>query len=158
MFVLLVIVAIAQLTILSSFFHPFQTQGVADGSTIVEVSKLEYVFGWVRFGIQGASPQYPVALQFQNGTRVNLTSDYSFQMKLPRSGDCYCSAATGLYGTGQSIDQANPIEAAVVANVSSFDIQIIPNGAAPYGGLFNLYWFVVTGDAIVSVNGYGVSL
>jgi len=156
--IILVLIIVGQLTVLSSFFHPFQTENEAFNTSIVEVSKLAYVFGWVTFQISGAGPQNPVVLRFQNGSQINITSDYTFQERLPRTGDCYCSASTGLPGgVGVSIDQTNPIAAAVAANASSFDIQALPSAFPFYGTLFDLYWFEVVGNAYVTINGYGVS-
>jgi hypothetical protein len=155
--VALLVVIIVQTGVLSSFFHPFQAEEFSYGTSIVEISKMSYVFGWVKLDITGASPQNPVTIQFPNGTQTVLTFDYSFDMKLPRTGDCLCSGATSLYETSTQINQSQPIVAGVVANASSFQIQLIPKSGSTIDGLVDLYWFLVTGDASVSINGYGLS-
>jgi hypothetical protein len=157
LFVGLVVILIAQLAALSSFFHPFQTQGLIYDNSIVEISKMSYVFGWATLQISGATPQYPVTLQFPNGSQKVLTSDYTFQMKFPRTGDCFCDAATSLYGTNVDLNQSQPIVAAVVDNASSFEIDSIPKNGTLIDNLFDVYWFVLVGDASVYVNGYGLS-
>jgi len=119
---------------------------------------MTYVSGWVLFDFQGASQQFPVTVQFTNGTQINLSSEYKFEMKLPRTGDCYCDAESSVYGTNVSINESQPIVAAIVYNASNFEISSLPkSGTTIDGGLFDFYWFVVQGDVSVSVNGYGVS-
>jgi hypothetical protein len=156
-FIILVAIIIFQLAAISSFFHPFQAGGMAYNTSIVEVSKQEYVFGWASFSIQGATAQYPITLEFQNGSKMNVTSDYTFSVRLPRTGDCYCQAGTGLYETNVSIDESTPIAAAVLDNASTFEIQEIPTNSSVAGFVFNTYWFLVIGYGSVSINGYGVA-
>jgi hypothetical protein len=158
LFVGLVVILITQLAALSSFFHPFQTEGFTYNNSIIEISMGSYVFGWASLQISGATSQNPVTLQFPNGSQMVLTSDYTFKMKFPRTGDCFCSAGTSLFGTNVALNESQPIVAAVVANASSFEIDSIPkNGTLIDDGLFDVYWFVLVGDASVYINGYGVS-
>ena len=157
-FLALVVVIIAQLTVVSSAFHSFQTEGITYGNSIVEISKFNYVSAWAMIQVSGASQQYPVTLQFSNGSQTTLTSpEFSFKVNLPRTGDCFCNGAGGLYQTNVYINQSQPIAAAIVVNASSFAISGIPNGMSEFGGLFDTYWFVVSGDASVFVSGHGVA-
>lgn len=153
LFILLVVIIISQLTILSSFFFQIQTGGFGICcSSVVIIAKQSYVFGWVAIDIQGPSPQSQATLQFFNGTKITLSSEYKFVLKLPWTGDCYCSAATDAYGV--SLTQSQPIGAIVESNSSS---SILPDTTSINGGLFNVYWFVIEGYSQVTVSGYGVA-
>src|SRR2546428_7459079 len=125
LFVALVLIIIAQLTVLSSFFHPFQAQGFTYNNSIVEISKMSYVYGWASITIQAPSGGSLTKVQLPNGTQISVNSPYTFEMKLPRTGDCLCNGGTGLFGTNISIDENQPIAAAIIANVSSFEISTI---------------------------------
>jgi hypothetical protein len=170
LFVLLAVIIFAQSTILSSFFHPIQTEGFAFNNSLVEIGKTTYVYGSVSITISGPSVvgQLPNGtqvtlnpiVQFPNGTKVVVNSSYSFQIVLPRTGDCYCNGGTGLIGvSGDSanLDQSHPFVAAVVANISSFLIDTMPKSGSTVDGLFQFYWFLVLGDASVSITGYSVA-
>ncbi len=170
LFVLLAIIIFAQLTILSSFFHPIQTEGFAYSNSLVEIGKMTYVYGLASITISGPSGvgQLPNGteitlnpiVQFPNGTRIVVNSSFSFQIELPRTGDCFCNGGTsliGVSGDSASLDQSHPFVAAVVANVSSFLIDTMPKSESTVDGLFQYYWFLVLGDASVSVTGYSVA-
>ena len=174
LFVILVVLIFAQLIVLYSFFHPVQTQGFAYNTSLVEIGKMIYVSGQVSITISapitvaqlsnGTQVTLKPTIQFPNGTQVLVNSTYSFQMKLPRTGDCLCNGGAGLYGeitsSGQtipSLDQSSPIVAAIIANQSSSVIDGMPTSGSTVSGLFQYYWFVVQGDASVTVSGYSVA-
>jgi hypothetical protein len=173
-FVIFVVLIFAQLVVLYSFFHPVQTEGFAYNSSLVEIGKMIYVSGDVSITVSapiavaqlsnGTQVNLKTTIQFPNGTQVIVNSTYTFQIKLPRTGDCLCNGGAGLYGeissNGQtipSIDQSNPIVAAVIANQSSSVIDGMPKSGSTVNGLFQYYWFVVQGDASVSISGYSVA-
>ena len=54
--VLLVLIVISQFTVLSSFFHSFQMQEVAQNYSIIEIGRMNYVSGWASIDIRGAAP------------------------------------------------------------------------------------------------------
>ena len=160
LFVALVVVVLGQLTVYSSFFHSFETSGYLYGTSVIEISKMNYVYGWASITVTtplGASS--PALVQFANGTQIPVISAYTFKFVLPRTGDCFCNGGTGLPGTNISIDESQPIAAAVLANASSFQIKSLPsNGAtADFNGLFDFYWFTVQGESSLSLTGYSVS-
>ncbi len=157
LFVVLVLVIISQLTILSSFFHPVQISGFGICcNSIVVISKQSYVYGWVSIDIEGASPGYPITLQFSNGSQISLSSEFKFLMKLPRTGDCFCNGETDAFGV--NISESQPIGAVVLPNASSFEVSTLPrNSTTIDDGLFDVYWFVIEGYSQVSITGYGVS-
>jgi hypothetical protein len=169
LFVVLAVIIFAQLTVLYSFFYPIQTQGFTYSNSIVEIAKLNYVYGWASITITAPSEVatltngtqvtiHPTVL-FPNGTQVVVNSTYSFQLKLPRTGDCFCNGGTGLLGTNASLDTTHPIVVAIVTNASSFLIENMPKSGSTIGDVFEYqyYWFVIQGDASVSVSGYSVA-
>lgn len=174
LFVILVVVIFAQLIVFYSFFHPVQAQGFTYNSSLVEIGKMIYVSGEVSVTVSapisvaqlsnGTQVNLKPTIQFPNGTQVIVNSTYTFQMKLPRTGDCLCNGGTSLYGEVTSSEQTipgfgegNPIVAAVIANQSSSVIDGMPKSGSTVDGLFQYYWFVVQGDASVSISGYSVA-
>jgi hypothetical protein len=156
--VLFLLIIIGQFVALSSFFHTFQAGGIAQNDSIVEISKLRWVYGWATIDIQGASAGYPVSLQFSNSTVITLSSEYIFELRLPRTGDCFCDVSTALPGTNIYIDRVQPVAAAILSNVSSFEIDTLPpSGSSTYDNYVNFYWFIIHGSASVSIVGYGAS-
>ena len=155
--VLLVLIVIGQFTVLSSFFHSFQTQGFAQNYSIVEISKLNYAYGWASIDIHGLSPEYPVTLQFSNGTQITLSSDYTFKMNFPRTGDFWGNAGTNLPETNVYINESQPIEAAILSNASSFETSYLTPSGTYFQGMFDIYWFTIQGSAFVTITGYGAS-
>ena len=168
LFVIFAIIIFAQLTVLSSLFHPIQAQGSTYGDSIVEIAKLNYVYGWASVTVSSAfssSSQngavvtlHPTIL-FSNGTQLIVNSSYSFQIKLPRTGDCFCNGGTSLLGTNATLDTSNPVVATVIANASSFLIDNMPKSGAENGNVFQYeyYWFIVQGYSFVSISGESVA-
>jgi hypothetical protein len=169
-FVVLVILVFAQLTALYSFFYPVQTFGGTYGAdSIVEIAKFAYVYGTATVTVtaplgiatltNGTQITLNPVIQFPNGSLVTVNSTYSFQLKLPRTGDCFCNGGTSLLGTNTSLDTSSPIVVAIVNNASSLLIQSMPRSGSTIGqGLqYQYYWFVIQGAASVSVSGYGVA-
>ncbi|MFI5419533.1 MAG: hypothetical protein ACHQ1H_01055 [Nitrososphaerales archaeon] len=160
LFVALVVVILGQLTVLSSFFHSFETDGFLYGTSVVEISKMNYVYGWASITVSNPfGTSSPVIVQFANGTQIPVNSTYTFEMKFPRTGDCFCNGASGLFGTTVYVNESQPIVAAVLTNVSSSMVDAIrqSGSATPYNGLFDFYWFTIQGESSLTLNGYGVS-
>jgi hypothetical protein len=157
LFIILILIIISQLTILSSFFYPIHTGGFGICcSSIVVVAKQSYVYGWITIDIQGPTTQNPATLQFFNGSKITLTSNFNFVMRLPRTGDCFCDAATDAYGV--QLTQSQPIGAIVVSNSTiGSEPSALPNTTTINDGLFNVYWFTIAGYSLVTVSGYGVA-
>jgi hypothetical protein len=159
-FVALAVVILGQLTVLSSFFHSFETEGFLYGTSVVEISKMNYVYGWASITVSNSfGTSSPVIVQFTNGTQIQVNSTYTFELKFPRTGDCFCNGASGLFGTNVYINESQPIVAAVLANVSSSTIDAIRSDGSPtlYNGLFDFYWFTIQGESSLTLNGYSVS-
>jgi hypothetical protein len=173
LFVIFAIIVFAQVTVLDSFFHSFQASGFTYNTSVVEVGKMNYAYGWASITVTGSTgtAQLPNGtiirlnpiLQFSNRTQIIVNSTtFTFKMVFPRTGDCFtCSGGTGLFGNnGQtlaSLDPSHPIVAAVVSNASSFFISTMPESGSTMDSLFQYYWFIIQGDASVSLNGYGVA-
>jgi hypothetical protein len=172
LFVISAIIVFSQITILNSFFHPFDSQGITINTSIVEIGKMSYVYGWASITVggptgigylaNGTEVRLNPIIQFSNGTQIVVNSTFTFKMVFPRTGSCFgCSGATGIPGNnGQtlaSLDPSHPIVAAIVTNASSFLISTMHLSGSTPGDLFQFYWFVIQGDASVSVNGYSVA-
>ena len=158
LFVLLIVIIISQLTVLSSFFHPIETQGFGICcNSVVVISKMSYVYGWVSIDIQGATSGQPATLQFSNGSMISLTSEYKFEIRLPRTGDFSGNAGVDAYGV--NLSESQPIGAVVLSNSSSFEISTLPSTTTINEGLFSysVYWFIIKGYSQVSITGYGVA-
>jgi hypothetical protein len=144
-------------------------QGSTYSNSLVEIAKLNYVYGWASvtisapYGVATLTNGTQVAIYptvlLPNGTQVLVNSSYTFQLKLPRTRDCFCSGGTSLLGTNASLDTAHPIVAAIVTNASSFLIQSMPKSGSTIGDVFQYeyYWFVIQGFASVSISGYSVA-
>ena len=159
--VLLLLIIISQFTVLSSFFHTFQARGIAQNESLVEIGKMNYVFGWAVVEIHGPSQEYPATLQFENGTQITLSSDYSFRMNLPRTGDCFCNGGGNLPETNVEVNVSSPITALIISNAISipgFGQSILPQSGTLFDqGLIDVYWFMIQGNAVVAISGNGVA-
>ena len=171
LFVIFAIIIFAQLAVLDSFFHPFNSQALTYNTSVVEIGKMSYVYGWASITVAGPTGLATLAngteirvnpvIQFTNGTRIVVNSTFTFKMVFPRTGSCFtCSGGSALPGnSGQtlSFDSNHPIVAAIVTNASSFLISSMPTSGSTADSLFQYYWFLIQGDASVSVNGYSVA-
>jgi hypothetical protein len=172
LFVIFAVIIFAQITVLNSFFHPFNSQGFAYNTSIVEIGKMSYVYGWASITVAGPTGVGHLAngtevklnpiIQFSNGTQITVNSTFTLKMVFPWTASCFtCNGATGLSGNnGQeltSLDTNHPIVVAIVTNASSFFISNMPASGSTMDSLFQFYWFTIQGDASVSVNGYGVA-
>ncbi len=171
-FVILAILMFAQLTIMNSLFHSFDSQGFTYNTSIVEIGKMSYVYGWASITItgptgighlpNGTEVMLNPIIQFTNGTQIVVNSTFTFKMVFPWTGACStCSGATGLPGnngqTVASLDPSHPIVVAIVTNASSFFLSNMPTSGSTSNDLFQYYWFIIQGDATVSLNGYSVA-
>ena len=173
LFVIFALIIFTQVTILGSFFHSFQASGFTYNTSVVEIGKMNYAYGWASITVNaptvtaqlsnGTLVKLNPIIQFSNGTQIIVNSTtYTFKMMFPRTGDCFtCSGSTSLGGNnGQSVaslDPNHPIVAAIVTNASSFFLSSMPTSGSSTDNLFQFYWFVIEGDASVSINGYGVA-
>jgi hypothetical protein len=172
LFVIFAIIVFTQITILDSFFHSFNSQGFAYNTSIVEIGKMSYVYGWASITIaaptgighlpDGTEVRSKPIIQFSNGTQIVVNSTFTFKMVFPRTGGCFtCTGSAGLFeNNGQtptSFNSTHPIVAAVVTNASSFLMGTMPASGSTADNLFQYYWFTIQGDASVSLNGYSVA-
>jgi hypothetical protein len=152
----LVLIIIGQLTFLN-FFHSTQLlEGYASGTSFLVISKQEYAFARLDITLSpGQVP--PVTLLFQNGTKVNVTSNgYSFVLVFPRTGDYMGNAEVG--GQDINVSQTQPIDVAIDANETNTILLNNPNNGfySAYPGI-DVYWIEIIGYAEVSVQGYGIA-
>ena len=159
----LVLIIAGQLTFLGSFYSVNTFDQLALNRTLVVMSKQEYVYARfdldIGLSINAANGQtQPVMLIFSNGTRTNITSDYSSQLVFPSSGNYFGNSESG--GLGVNISQSHPLDAEVVSNISSFDLS---SNGTPFSSEFTsyygiqVYWVEIIGQAEVTVQGYGLA-
>lgn len=143
-----------QLTFLS-FFHQVDASGPAYGTTDVCVARWNYVQATVRVAV--SSGPGPVGVALPNGTKVTLppSSTYSVTLSLPRTGDFFGNAGASVGAL--TVSQSSPIAASIDANVSSFPFS---NHCLQLEGIqyLEVTSIMVTGEATVSLTGYGVAL
>jgi len=151
----LVLIIVGQLAFLN-FFHSTQLlEGSAYGTSFVVISKQEYAFA--RLDVTLTPSQVPpVTLLFQNGTKVNVSSNaYSFVLVLPRTGDYMGNAEVG--GQDINVSQTQPIDVAIDANETN--TILLNNPSEFYSGYYgiNVYWIEIIGYAEISVQGYAIA-
>ena len=98
-----------------------------------------------------------MALIFQNGTKVNVTTNgYNFELVFPRTGDYMGNAEEG--GPDINVSQTQPIDIAIDTNESNSFPLANPDIAfySGYPGI-DVYWIEIIGLAEVSVQGYGIA-
>jgi hypothetical protein len=157
----LIIIVSSQVAVLSSF-HSIGTNAWAAGSTVVVISKASYAHLRVEIEInpQVRNGQSNTTLIFSNGTSTKIPAvmHYKFSVILPSTGPYTGSFA--LQTEGINVSSNHPIDVEFVSNSNS-TLQRILSQYQTYPGFssgISVYWFLVQGNARVSIQGYGVSL
>lgn len=107
---LLVLVISVQLVALSSF-HDVEVDGFANGNSVMVVAKWNYVQGSVHVTV---TPMGPVELVFSDGSSLNISSQYSFTIQLPRTGDV---SGNGAISGPLALSQEQPLNLILAQNV-----------------------------------------
>ena len=155
----LAIVIAAQWSFLSSSFYtasefaPFRTIN-ASGTSAVIVAKADYISLRVKFTII-AEPGRTALLLFPDGSQKNVTSSYTFETFLAKTGFLLGSFTRSGPG-GITVTDKKPIDVVVVANVTEnfFNDNLQPDSS----GLITFYWFKIQGRAQVMAGAFGVSV
>jgi hypothetical protein len=156
LFALVVIVA-SQVAVLSSF-HSINTNTWANGSTAVVISKADYAHLRVEIDIthQVFMGQSNITLIFPNGTQIEIPAvdHYKFSVILPSSGPS--PGSFGIQSEGINISDNHPIDVEFLSNSTDFQslYSRIDWSFSPYSRI-SVYWFIIQGNAMVSVQGYG---
>ncbi len=157
----LIIVVASQVAVLSSF-HSFNVNTWAVDSTTVVISKAGYAHLRVEIDIipQILNGQTNTTLIFPNGTstKVPVVAHYKFSVILPSTGPF--TGSFGLQTEGINISDNHPIDVEFVSN-NSTNLQQVLSQYQTYPGFssgISVYWFIVQGNAQVSIQGYGVAL
>ena len=157
----LIIIVASQVAVLSSF-HSINANTWAGYSTTVVISKAAYAHLRVEIDIfpQIINEQSNTTLTFPNGTstKIPAMTHYKFSVILPSTGSNTGSFA--LQTEGINISNNHPIDVEFVSN-SSTTFQQGLSHFQTYPGLssgISVYWFLVQGNAQVSIRGYGVAL
>jgi len=153
----LVILVASQVAVLSSF-HSINTNTWANGSTVVVISKADYAHLRVEIDIthQVFMGQSNTTLIFPNGTQIEIpaVAQYKFSVILPSSGPS--PGSFGIQSEGINISDNHPIDVEFLSNSTDFQslYSRIDWSFSPYSRI-SVYWFIIQGNAMVSVQGYG---
>lgn len=156
----LVVIVASQVAVLSSF-HSIDTNTWANGSTAVVISKADYSYLRVEVDIipQVLMGQSQTMLIFPNGTQIEIPAvpHYKFSVILPSSGPSPGSFM--IQSEGINISDNHPIDVEFLSNSTVFQslYSRIDWRLPPYPRI-SVYWFLVQGNAQVSIQGYGVGL
>ena len=155
----LVVIVASQVAVLSSF-QSINTHTWANSSTVVVISKAAYAHLRVEIDInpQVSNGQSNTTLIFPNGTTTNIPAvmHYKFSVILPSTGPIAGSFASQTEGI--NISNNHPIDVEFVPNSNTF--QQVLSQYQTYSGFslgISVYWFLVQGNAQVSIQGYGVA-
>ncbi len=157
----LIIIVSSQVAVLSSF-HSLDVNTWAGDSTTVVISKAANAHLRVEIDIfaQVINRQSNTTLIFPNGTSTNVPAmtHYKFSVILPRTGSNTGSFA--LQTEGINISNNHPIDVEFVSNSSTTFQQVLSQYQTYTGSSvgISVYWFLVQGNAQVSIQGYGVEL
>ena len=158
LFALVVIVA-SQVAVLSSF-HSINYYTWANGPTAVVISKAAYAQLRVEIDIipQVNNGLSNTTLIFPNGTQIEIpaVAHYKFSVILPSSGPS--PGSFGIQFEGINISDNHPIDVEFLSNSTAFQSvlsQYQLNDQQIFSR-FSVYWFLVQGNAMVSIQGYGV--
>ncbi len=159
LFAMVVIVA-SQVAILSSF-HSVNANTWVNGSTVVVISKINYANLRVEIDImpQVLMGQSQTSLIFQNGTQIAISAEphYKFSVTLPSTG--WSSGIFGIQSEGINISNNHPIDVQFLSNSTIFqEINSRIDWTVPPYSAISVYWFIVQGNAQVTIQGYGVGL
>jgi hypothetical protein len=157
----LIIILASQVAVLSSF-HSFNVNTWAVDSTTVVISKAAYAHLRAEIDIipQVLNGQTNTTLIFPNGTstKIPAVAHYKFSVILPSTGSN--TGSFGLQTEGINISNNHPIDVEFVSNSNS-TLQQVLSQYQTYPGFssgISVYWFLVQGNAQVSIQGYGVAL
>jgi hypothetical protein len=160
----LVIILAVQVAVLSSF-RTINVNTWANGSTAVVISKASYANLRVEIDIipQVYNGQSNTTLIFPNGTQTEIpaVAHYKFSVKLSSTGPSYGSFA--IQSLGINLSDNHPIDAEFVSNSTDLPRLLSLNQfpETTYPGIdsrISVYWFLIQGNAQVSIQGYGVGL
>ncbi len=153
--VLLAAIFVGQITVISGF-HYIDTLGFEQNQAVVAIFKLKYVDARVAFLVNGVG-----SVTFANGTQValNPTQSLSFVVNLPSTRNTIGTAGTIIEGA--NINQTQPLVADIITNETSLDFGFLSSNPGNYFSsitLVNTYWFMINGNATVTIQGYGLGL
>lgn len=160
----LILVIAGQLVILSSF-HEVKAEGYSEINAVITVAKMNYVDARITLSILplGSNDASGVKIIFPNGTGVNLTTSnggkppeiYTNTFSLSRTGDTlgFTGADTSSGYNSVSLTSKQPL-----AITTHFDVNNTQNYLLHSNENFDVYTFIIYGQAEISISGYGMGL
>jgi hypothetical protein len=160
LFLALVVIVASQVAVLSSF-HSINVNTWANDSTAVIISKADYAHLRVEIDIipQVIMGQSQTVLIFPNGTQTKIpaVAHYKFSVILPSSGPS--PGSFSIQSEGINISDNHPIDVEFLSNSTIFQsLYSRTDWRFPPYSRISVYWFIVQGNAQLSVQGYGVGL
>ena len=156
---ILVVIVSSQVAVLSSF-HSVNVDTWANSSTGVIISKASYVSLRVEIDIfpQIYNGQSNTTLIFPNGTQTEIPAveDYKFSVILPNSGPT--TGSFSIQFDGVNISDKHPVDAEFLSNTTGFEniLSQYQLNDQQINSSLSVYWFLIQGNARVSIQGYGV--
>jgi hypothetical protein len=156
----LITIVASQVAVLSSF-HSVNANTWAGDSTTVVISKAAYAHLRVEIDIipQVLNGQSNTTLIFPNGTSTEIpaVAHYKFFVILPSTGTTTGSFA--LQTQGINISNNHPIDAEFVSNSNTTFQQVLSQyqTSSGFSSGITVYWFLIQGNAQVSIQGYGAA-
>ncbi len=157
----LVIIVAAQVAVVSSF-RAINVNTYANAYTAVVISKTSYANLRVEIDIipQVYNGQSNTTLIFPNGTQtvIPAVAHYKFSVNLRSTGPSPGSFAT--QSLGINLSDNHPIDAEFVSNSTDLPrllaVNQFPETYPEMDSRISVYWFLIQGNAQVSIQGYGV--
>lgn len=163
----LILIIAGQLIVLSSF-HEVSSEGTSETNAVITVAKLNYVDARVTIAIAPMPPTSStngatnVEIVFPNGTTLNLASSnwgapkaYTKTFSFPRTGD-----AIGITGADSSsgYNSISLTSKQPLTITTHFNVNDTQNYVLHSNENFDVYTFIIYGQAEISISGYGMGL
>lgn len=144
-----------------SLFHQVNASEFSNNNAVVVVNKWNYVEASITLTVTPVTER-DVKIVFPDGQIVNLTGSngsssrsesFTRQFSFPRTG--YFAGSTGASSGDISLSQDNPLSLLIKADLSE-----VENYRPPLSHVQNVdtLVFIIYGEALVSVSGFGVAL
>ena len=168
----LVVIIVAQVTLMSSFYSVSTHSYVSETSAVV-VSKMKYAYASASIHIMRSPFSSPITLTFPNGTQQEITdSSYTIEVFLPRTSDFVGTYATETILTttpNSPTDSADSLPQLTLSSKHPVDVDVVQNipsnflswhGDPNYGyyDRIDVFWFEIQGEANIFITGSGMAI
>jgi hypothetical protein len=160
-FLLILVVIAAQVTVISCFHSESISPLLSENSAIV-LSKADYAFLRAYIEIApttsyDAQQNSEVVLQFSDGSQKEITTKYSFEVFLTRTGNTIGSFSVSAPTLGIELSDANPVHVTLVSNATDNFQDQLGILEKNYRGI-DVYWIIIHGSALVNIKSYSLGI